>query len=128
MIDLEINENEWCLRTFAHYMPFFKKVMVRLGHHNWLMVMRAGNDNYCWRKSKEITIGVDYDGDIRQIILHEIAHIDTARFCNQGHNPSFWKRLEYLCWKFLGQQLDESQQRHKQWQSEGYYGIRYRNW
>jgi len=100
--------------------------MIRLGYYDWSLNVKPGHDSYCWRRSKRIDIGLDYGGDIRQIILHEISHIDTARFCNQKHNPTFWKRFDYLCWKFLRQSPDEIQCRHKKWQSNGYYSIKYK--
>jgi hypothetical protein len=104
---------------------FFNNVMMALGHHGWKMDLRSGHDSYCWIKTKTIQIGSDYDGDIRQIILHEIAHIDTARFCNQKHNFSFWNRMEYLCQKFLKQPIDEHQVSHKRWASQGFYSVVY---
>ncbi len=104
---------------------FFNNTMMVLGYHGWTLNLRSGSDSYCWIKSKRIDIGMDYDGDIRQIILHEIAHIDTARFCNQKHNFSFWTRMEYLCQRFLHKQLDASQQRHRQWVSRGFYSVAY---
>ena len=67
-----------------------------------------------------------HKGDIRQIILHEIAHIDTAKYCNQRHNPQFWKRLEYLTNKFLKKGLDKHQLKHKEYMTNGYYSLKYK--
>jgi hypothetical protein len=106
---------------------FFKNVMMTLNHHDWSINFRNGSDSYCWKKNKKINIGLDYDGDIRQIILHEIAHIDTARFCNQKHNFQFWNQMEYFCRKFLNQKLDKNQQNHKKYMSKGHFGIVYRS-
>jgi len=108
-----------------YYNQFFNNVIIKLGYYDW--TIRFCNDNYCWLRSKRIDIDLSYDGDVRQIILHEIAHIDTAKYCNQKHNPAFWKRLEYLTWKFLKQGLDENQKRHKQWMSNGYNSIKYKD-
>jgi len=104
---------------------FFKNVMIRLGHHGW--TVKFCNDNYCWIKDKEITIDLKYNGDVRQIILHEIAHISTAKYCNQKHNPAFWKHLSYLTWKFLKQDLDSNQKRHRQFMSNGYHALCYKD-
>ena len=102
---------------------FFNNVMINLGHHGW--TIRFCNDNYCWISKKRIDIDLSYKGDVRQIILHEIAHIDTAKYCNQKHNPQFWKRLEYLTKKYLKQPLDKLQIEHKKYMSNGYYGLIY---
>jgi len=106
---------------------FFSNVMNRLGYYDWTLRLREGHDSYCWSQHKRIDIGRDYYGDIRQIVLHEIAHIGTDRFCNSAHTADFWKRLEYLLWKFVGQPLDEMQTTHKNWTShfDGYYRVVY---
>lgn len=100
---------------------FFSDVMIRLRYHGWTLNLKGGHDSYCWIDQKRIDVGIDYNGDPRQIILHEIAHIDTAKYCNQKHNPQFWKRLEYLIWKFLKGYLDKNQLNHRKWSSKGIY-------
>lgn len=97
--------------------------MIYLGYHDWKI--NFNGDNYCWINKKTITIDLEYNGDVRQIILHEIAHINIARYCNQKHNPQFWKHLEYLTWKFLKKNLDSNQIRHKKWMSNGHYSLCY---
>lgn len=99
--------------------------MIKLGHHDW--TINFCNDYYCWINKKRIDIDLSYNGDVRQIILHEIAHIDTAKYCNQKHNPDFWKRLEYLTKKYLKSDLDEHQKTHKQYMTFGYYKKIYLN-
>jgi uncharacterized HAD superfamily protein len=76
-------------------------------------------------ESKTINLGMDYVGDTRQILLHEIAHIGTARFCNQKHNEQFWRHLEELVRRWLKQELDEHQQRHKLATGGGIYAVCY---
>lgn len=105
-------------------LSFFNNVMIKLGHYGWSI--RFCNDNYCWIEHKIIDINVSYKGDVRQIILHEIAHIDTAKYCNQKHNPDFWKRLDYLTWRFLKKDLDENQKRHKDFMTNGIYALCYK--
>jgi len=101
-------------RTFKKVIfHFFQNVMIQLGYHEWILNLKEGHDSYCWINQKQIDIGMDYNGDLRQIILHEIAHIDTAKYCNQKHNPQFWKHFEYLLWKFLKTTLDKNQLAHK---------------
>ena len=104
---------------------FFNNVMVKIGHHDWILNMRPGHDSYCWIKSKTINLGMDYHGDLRQILLHEIAHIRTARFCNQKHNAQFWKYLEELTHQWLKRGLDENQLRHKHATGGGIYAVCY---
>lgn len=109
----------------SNLISFFNNVMVKLGHHDW--TINFCNDNYCWIKNKRIDIDLNYNGDVRQIILHEIAHINTAKYCNQKHNPSFWKNLDYLTWKFLKKDIDSRQIFHKKYMSVGTYGLCYKN-
>lgn len=61
-------------------------------------------ENYCWESKKEIHItynGTEIDDYIKEMILHEIAHIGQARFCNNKHCKSFWKHYDQLKYKFL---------------------------
>lgn len=102
---------------------FFNNVMMYLNIHDWKIEIK--NDNYCWNDKKTITIDSNYNGDIRQIILHEIAHINTSRFSNQKHNPQFWKHLKFLTKKFLKKELDEIQIKHKSYMTNGYYNKCY---
>ena len=119
--------NEKITHTCYHtkFLSFFKNVMIKLGHYDWSI--RFCNDNYCWIGQKRIDIDPTYNGDVYQIILHEIAHIDTAKYCNQKHNPDFWKRLNYLTWRFLKKDLDEHQKKHKQFMTNGIYRLCYKN-
>ena len=71
---------------YIHYEHFFKNTLIALRHHDWSITWDIGSGSYCYVKQKRIDIGVDYGGDLRQIILHEIAHIDTAKYCNKRHN------------------------------------------
>jgi len=95
-----------------------------LGYYDW--IINFCNSCYCWHLHKRIDINLNYGGDIRQIILHEITHIDTAKYCNQKHNSQFWKRLEYLTWKFLKEDLDKYQKKHREYTSSGYYSLKYK--
>lgn len=104
---------------------FFNNVIIKLGHYDWSI--RFCNDNYCWIKDKRIDIDPTYNGDVRQIILHEIAHIGTAKYCNQKHNPAFWKHLTYLTRKFLKKDLDEHQKKHMMFMSNGFYAMCYKD-
>lgn len=107
------------------YKHFFNNVMIDLNHHGWSIDFCG--DSYCWVKDKRITIDINYKGDLRQIILHEIAHIDTAKYCNQKHNSDFWKRLELLTRKYLKSDLDDIQKKHKCYSTNGFYSLKYKN-
>ena len=97
--------------------------MVNLGHHGW--VIQFHTDSYCWVNKKKITIDLNYSGDIRQEILHEIAHIGTARFCNNKHNPQFWQLLKRLTYKYLKKELDSGQIYMKSFHGKGIYKLIY---
>ena len=106
---------------------FFTNLMALLGYYGWTLRLKEGHDSYCWITSKTIDIGTAYEGNIRQIILHEIAHIGTAKYCNQKHNPQFWKHLEYLIARILKTTLDDNQRRHREYCSQGRYAIIYKS-
>jgi len=110
---------------YAQFVHFFKNVCIHLGIHGW--EIEFNGDNYCWKYKKTITIDTNYNGDVRQIILHEIAHINNARFSNQKHTPQFWKQVEYLTKKFLKKELDEHQLTHRTYMSNGIYNLCYEN-
>lgn len=104
---------------------FFNTVMIKMNYHGWLLNIKPGHDSYCWINLRRIDIGTEYTGNIRQILLHEIAHIGTARFCNQKHNAQFWKHLKGLMWYWIKQPLDINQLRHKRSTGGGIYAICY---
>ena len=110
---------------YTQFIHFFKNVCLFLNIHDWKIEFNY--DNYCWIHKKIITINPEYDGDVRQIILHEIAHINTCRFSNQKHTPAFWKHLEYITWKFLKKEIDNHQIRHRTYMTNGIYKLCYEN-
>jgi len=91
------------LRQAKH---FFGNVMVRLGHYGWKIRFVPGSrEGYCWTKTRTIDVGEDAR-DIKRLILHEIAHIGTARWCNNKHNITFWRQYNYLLRRFLQKKFD----------------------
>ena len=102
---------------------FFFNVMIRLGYHDWTLLLEdiKAEHSYCYETRKCIVVGTQYSefrevsgngiisivGDVRHILLHEIAHIGIGRFCWQTHSRDFWKRYEYLLHKFLKQSLKD---------------------
>lgn len=102
---------------------FFKAVMIDQRLYGW--TLRLTNDCYCWQNSRRIDVDLNYDGDLRQIILHEIAHISTAKYSNQKHTPEFWKLTEQYCRKYLNVGLDDNQLRHREFMGPGICSLIY---
>jgi len=105
---------------------FFNNVMVRLSLYGWKLNLKEGSsEGYCWKHSKIIDIGIE-NANIKELILHEIAHINTCRFCNQKHNFDFWKCFEDLMRRFLpGVEISQAMKFHRLFASDGYYRIVY---
>ena len=69
------------------------------------------SDAYCWRTQKIIDIcPMDSEVACKQMLMHEIAHIDIVETGNQ-HTLKFFERLIELAWQYLGQVLDGHQQK-----------------
>jgi len=65
---------------------FFNNIKIRLGYYDWQLAENAvPKEGMCHHHNKTITIGNEVK-DYKYLILHEIAHIDTCRFCNHPHN------------------------------------------
>lgn len=80
---------------------FFNNVKIKLGYYDWkLRLISDSVEGYCWHKQKVIEIGMK-SSKPKQLVLHEIAHIDTCRFCNNMHRIEFWIRYEDLMRRFL---------------------------
>lgn len=95
---------------------FFEQVMAELGHEGWALRWME-HDAYCWRDRKIIDVcPMDQDEvECKQMLLHEIAHIDTAVPHGNQHHPRFFARLEELCRRFMDTGLSEYQQKFKSW-------------
>jgi len=106
---------------------FFNNVMIQLGYYDWtLNMVQKSCEGYCWSRRKIIDMGTNVRIP-KELLLHEIAHIQTARFCNQAHNPIFWKRFEYLMYKFLpNNEISKYNKMHKTFTTNGYYKLVYR--
>lgn len=105
---------------------FFNNVTVRLGYYDWRLNLKMlSSEGYCWKHSKTIDIGLD-NGNPKELILHELAHINTCRFCNQKHNFDFWKCFEDLMRRFLpGVEISQAMRFHQSYVSKGVYGVAY---
>lgn len=80
---------------------FFKNIICRLGYCGWkLKIVYNSSEGYCWKGRRVIDIGID-NRDCKNLLLHEISHIDTCRFCNNKHHIEFWRRYEDLIRRFL---------------------------
>ena len=79
---------------------FFNNVKNSLGYYDWKLNFVIGSsEGHCWHKTKTIDIGLTCK-DLELLVLHEISHIDTCRFCNNKHNITFWYRYEDLIRRF----------------------------
>ena len=105
---------------------FFNNVIIRLSLYGWKLNLRKGSsEGYCWKHSKVIDIGLD-NANPKELILHEIAHIGTCRFCNQKHNSDFWKLFEDLMRRFLpGAEISQPMGFHQSYASKDVYGKVY---
>lgn len=105
---------------------FFNNVMIRLSIYGWKLNLKKGSsEGFCWKHSKTVDIGLD-NRNAKELMLHEIAHINTCRFCNQKHNFSFWKTFEDLMRRFLpGVEISKAMRFHQSYVSKGVYGKVY---
>jgi len=103
---------------------FFNNIMIQLGYYDWKI--KFTNDSFCSKNQKLITISSKVKNK-KQMILHEITHIGTCRFCNQKHNYKFWKHFEDLMRRFLpNEKIGVIQLSHKGFATEGRYNLVYR--
>lgn len=104
---------------------FFNNVLIRLSLYGWQLRLTDSSEGYCWKGRKIIDIGLNCRYP-KELILHEIAHILTCRFCNQKHNFTFWKTFDDLVRRFLPESVgSESFRVHRSFASEGFYGKVY---
>ena len=102
---------------------FFNNIMISLCYYDWKI--KITNDSYCNINKKIITINKNCK-NMYQMILHEIAHIGTCRFCNQKHNPTFWKHFKDLLYRFLpNSYICTEQLNHKKYMTIGIYSKVY---
>ena len=91
---------------------FFNEVMGDLGYRAWSLRWQV-SDAYCWRTRKIIDIcPMDSEVACKQMLLHEIAHIDIVEAGDQ-HSPRFFVRLTGLVRRYLNQGLDGHQRKMK---------------
>lgn len=87
----------------------FELVMADRGHQGWTLRWME-HDAYCWRSRKIIDICPCADEpSCRQLLLHEIAHIEVVREHGNQHVPEFFALLAELVRHYLGEELDEHQ-------------------
>jgi len=102
---------------------FFNNIKIRLGFYDWQLKEDAvPTEGMCYHNSKTITIGNKVK-DYKYLILHEIAHINTCRFCNNAHNPQFWKEFECLLRKYLKRNLKNKDAKWRDFCLKGFQGY-----
>ena len=83
------------------YELFFYNVIRDLGFFGWkLEWYDKSSEGYCWRNRRVINIGPE-NANIKRLMLHEIAHINTCLNTNVPHCSEFWLRFEKLLNKYL---------------------------
>ena len=97
---------------------FFNNVLVCLNLHGWKLRLETdSSEGYCWKGQKIIDLGLNHNCP-KELMLHEIAHISTCRFCNHGHNFTFWKTFDDLVRRFLSGHVEtESSKLHRSFAS-----------
>ena len=104
---------------------FFNNVLIRLSLYGWQLRLDNSSEGFCWKSRKIIDVGINYRYP-KELILHEIAHVLTCRFCNQKHNFTFWKTFDDLVRRFLPNHVvSEAQVRHRFYATEGFYSRVY---
>jgi len=107
---------------------FFKNVLLRLNIYNWTLRWVPNNsEGYCWKSRNIIDLGEDVE-EKKHLLLHEIAHIFTCRFCNNKHTVDFWRAYDDLRRRFLPGEDSLSQVGHKKFVGKGFYNLVYSNW
>ena len=92
---------------------FFNEIMIELGHCDWDLRWQE-HDAYCWKSKKLIDIcPMDNELECKQMVLHEIAHIEEDPGFGNRHTLEFFNKLEELCHRFLGIGLSPHQRRFK---------------
>ena len=94
---------------------FFYGVIKDLSHDEWKLEWYRKDrvEGYCWLNKKIINIGPSA-GNIKRLMIHEIAHIDTCISENNKHKKEFWKRYVMLLEKYLpGTEISESEKYHR---------------
>jgi len=105
---------------------FFKNVLVYLSIYNWSMRWVPNNsEGYCWKVSRVIDLGENVE-DKKHLLLHEIAHIFTCRFCNNKHTVEFCKSYDDLRRRFFLGEDSFSQVEHRKFVGKGFYSLVYK--
>jgi len=100
---------ERCLYA-ANIEQFFAEVMRCLEKKGWQLRWME-RDAFCWRGQKIIDIcPMDNEMACKQMLLHEIAHIDIVETGNQ-HTARFFERVSELTQQYLGGGIDKYQQK-----------------
>jgi hypothetical protein len=106
---------------------FFKNVLLCLNIYNWTIRWVPNNsEGYCWKRRKLIDLGEEVE-DKKHLLLHEIAHIFTCRFCNNKHTVEFWKCYDDLRRRFLPGEDSLYQGEHRKFMGKGFYSLVYEN-
>lgn len=105
---------------------FFRNVLICLNIHGWrLRWIRNSSDGCCWRRLKVIDIGEKWMYK-KEMVIHEVAHIRTCRFCRGNHTQDFWWEFDRLMRKFLPfDHLSEFTLSYRRIMSKENYSVRW---
>ena len=101
---------------------FFNNVMIKLNIHGWKLILNEDkSEGYCWINKKNIDIGLNYENP-KELLIHEIAHINICRFCNNKHTFDFWKTfLDYMRRFIPKEKISKNASNHMKFAGNGYY-------
>lgn len=90
---------------------FFERVMADLGHEGWT-IRWCKSDAYCWRSKKVIDLWPDEsEFECKQLLLHEIAHIDVVPEGGNQHTLELFAWQKKLSERYMGVSLSPGQVR-----------------
>jgi hypothetical protein len=115
------------IRKAKNVIRLWGNVRERLNLYGWKLCLKPDSpEGFCWHIGQVLDVGLKGD-DPRELLLHEAAHIDTARFCNNRHTWDFWKKFVDYMERFMpGQPISQSQINHMMYGSDGhFYGLCY---
>ena len=107
---------------------FFNNITNQSGLYPvWKLRLKEGSrEGYCWKRQRIIDLGLE-NKHTKELILHELAHTHTCRFCNNKHTKDFWNLFRDYMRRFQpGIKVSESMRSHMSFEQEGpFYSIKY---
>ena len=88
-------------------------VREQLNLYDWTLCLQPhSHEGYCWHGRKRLDVGLSGDQP-EELLIHEVAHTRTDRFCNCKHTWQFWKTfVDYMLRFMPGTVISESEIDH----------------